>query len=175
MTDVRDALKHTLIRTVEATCEILTFMFPMPPPEDDTAGERSEEIARVRVHFDGPFAGSLLLGMPRSMLPALAANMLGVDAETTTPEQREDAASELCNVVCGNLLPAVAGARPVFTVGAPKLCERAPSAAPEARVSGRAWFDEGWVEAEFVVDEGLVALSSSFDPRDASARSEPGA
>lgn len=142
------------------TCETLAFMFAMPPPEEGPEPGEQEHagVFRVRVYFEGPVDGSLVLSVPREMLPELAANMLGLDAEATTREQRTDAARELCNVVCGNLLPAVAGAEPVFSVSPPELC--GDPAAPDsvACVSARTWLDEGWVEVEFSVTGGLEQL-----------------
>jgi hypothetical protein len=144
------------------TCETLAFMFPIPPPEEETdIGELEHScLQRIRVYFDGPVHGSLALTLPRSMLPALAANMLALDAESTTSDQRADAARELCNVVCGNLLPAVAGPDPVFAVSPPELCDQPPAADSAASASARVWLDEGWVEAELRVDGGLDRLTA---------------
>ena len=52
------------------------------------------------------------------MLPGLAANMLGVDEAPGSAEQA-DALGELANVLCGNLLPAIAGEQHVFILEAP--------------------------------------------------------
>jgi len=159
MTD--EKLFRTIVETTEMTCETLAFMFPMPPPEDapEPGEQEHAEVARVRVYFDGPITGSMVLSMPRSMLPMLAANMLGLDEDETTADQRRDAACELCNVVCGNLLPAMAGDEPVFSVSPPEICDAPPAADSDHSTSARVWLDEGWVEAEFAVNEGLSALN----------------
>ncbi|MGI5817237.1 MAG: chemotaxis protein CheX [Armatimonadota bacterium] len=170
MTRPTEQLERTLLEITEATCETLAFMFPTPPIEDESnaRGDYQGELTHVRVYFAGPFAGSLALSMPRSMLPALAANMLGLDEQSTTSEQRIDAARELCNVVCGNLLPAVAGREPVFSVSPPELCDDPGAPDSAACVRSRAWLDEGWVEARFTVDGGLDRLPHR-------RRDEPGA
>jgi len=162
VTDLREQFRHTIIETTEITCETLAFMFPMLPPEDgpEPGEQEHSELIRVRVYFEGLVDGALLLSMPGAMLPALAANMLGLDEAATTPEQRADAARELCNVVCGNLLPAVAGPEPVFSVSPPELCDDIPAPDSATCVSARTWLDEGWVEAEFSVTGGLDRLSS---------------
>ena len=69
MTD--DRLHRIIVETTEMTCETLAFMFPMPPPDDgpQPGEEEHGELARVRVYFDGPVRGSVVLSMPRSMLP----------------------------------------------------------------------------------------------------------
>ena len=150
-------LQQTIIDVTEMTCETLAFMFPMPAPEEgiDPGEQCHEDLVRTRVRFDGPFEGSLVVTIPRSMLRSLAANMLGLKPQATTRDQRADAACELCNVVCGNLLPAVAGTEPVFSVSPLRLCEAPPCPDSADCVSARAWFDEGWVEVQFSVDAGL--------------------
>jgi CheY-specific phosphatase CheX len=52
----------------------------------------------------------------------LAANMLG-QANAPPEEQQHDALGEVANVVCGNLLPRIAGAKEVFQLGPPQLVE----------------------------------------------------
>ncbi|MBD3293491.1 MAG: hypothetical protein GF393_11245 [Armatimonadia bacterium] len=156
----RERLRRTIVQTTDMTCETLAFMFPMLPPEDgrEPGEQEHDDVLRVRVYFEGPVDGSLVLSMPREMLPELAANMLGLDPDATTREQRADAARELCNVVCGNVLPAVAGPEPVFSVSPPELCSDAPAPDSAACVSARTWLDEGWVEVEFSVTGGIDRL-----------------
>ena len=146
---VNEQLETTLLQVTEETCELLAFMFPVSPP--DNVQDGSEEVSCVQVGFSGLFDGSLALAMPSGMLRALAANMLGLDPPATNPRQREDAAKELCNVVCGNLLPAIAGAQPVFAVSAPRICV-AEEISCNGAVVVRAWLSEGWIEARLVIE-----------------------
>lgn len=147
-----ERLERTLLQVTEQTCEALAFMFPVPAP--DAPGIDDGEIARVQVRFSGPCDGSLALTIPREILPSLAGNMLGLDPAATDARQREDAAKELCNVVCGNLLPAIAGPEPVFSVSAPRL--RAPEQIERQEgVSVRTWLSEGWIEAHLSLEAGL--------------------
>ena len=110
-------LNEPLRQVAEETFESLAFMFAMPG-DDEFGPDPDAPLAVARVSFHGPFAGELHLGVSRDMLPDLAANMLGMDEQATapTPEQQADALRELLNVVCGNLLPAIAGAEAVFNV-----------------------------------------------------------
>ena len=56
------------------------------------------------------------------MLAELTENMLGLDmGEETAIETQHDAMKELANVVCGNVLPGIAGTTAVFNVAAPVL------------------------------------------------------
>jgi CheY-specific phosphatase CheX len=73
------------------------------------------------VTFTGAFDGRLVLAVSRGILKELAANMLGVEHASPTPEQQDDALKEMVNVVCGNLLPVLAGPQPVFHMSAPEI------------------------------------------------------
>jgi len=111
-------LDQILSLTAEAVFESLAFLLPMP---EEGEAPLSPMVA-AQVDFSGPFDGTLAMVAESSMLPALAANMLGTeDGIVPSHDQQEDAFKELLNVLCGNLLPALAGAESVFTVHAPQL------------------------------------------------------
>lgn len=149
------ALESVLLDVLETTCETLAFMFPVPPPDQGT----DEPATGVRVRFEGPISGCLALAAPDGMLSSLAANMLAVDPSDVTDEQRLDALKELCNVVCGNLLPRLVGPVPVFHVGTP---EREPDAvAHDAEaLTACTWLEEGWVQATLTVEGGLHPIET---------------
>lgn len=127
-------LDATLRQVAEDTFQSLAFIFPAEGDADaplDAAsglepragGPQSKfGVAGVAVEFTGPFGGRMTLGVSYAMLPVLAANMLGLD-EGTLPsdDQQDDALKELLNVICGNVLPALAGTESVFNVQAPRL------------------------------------------------------
>ncbi len=81
-----------------------------------------DSAVAASVSFAGPFSGNLIMVVSGQILPELTGNMLGVDdnAETTL-EQRHDALKELINVICGNLLPTIAGKHSIFNVNAPVI------------------------------------------------------
>ena len=111
-------LDQVLSATAEETFETLAFMCTIPEEESPPASVAA--VARVAVEFDGPFAGQLVVGVSASMLPAVAANMLGLEpGAAPTNKQRQDALKELANVICGNLLPRIAGPKAVFNVRPP--------------------------------------------------------
>jgi CheY-specific phosphatase CheX len=81
---------------------------------------KKEPEVSVQVSFSGPYCGTLYLSISDSILPKLAANMLGED----TPPAEElqcDALGEFANVICGNLLPKIGGTQAVYDVGVPLL------------------------------------------------------
>jgi CheY-specific phosphatase CheX len=112
-------LKHILTGVANDTLERLAFMFAFP--DDDRRQDGPEPAVTGCVEFSGLFCGSLVVRVPTCVMPEMAANMLGLedDAEISGEAQR-DALKELTNVICGNLLPAVAGDQVEFNIGAPE-------------------------------------------------------
>src|SRR5438552_4102362 len=104
-------LSATLFHAAAATFEDLAFQLPMP---DGGSRQPDRQVVAI-VDFRGPFAGRLELGLSESMLPTVAANMLGQIDPPPIAEQH-DALGELANVICGNLLPEIAGTGPVFLI-----------------------------------------------------------
>lgn len=111
---------QSLSRATTATFEELALLFP----EHDLSPEQAAaplDVA-VSVEFRGPLRGRLVLRASSSILSAIAANMLGEDASRQAPLQR-DALGEIANVICGNVLPVIAGAEAVFHLSAPHVHE----------------------------------------------------
>lgn len=95
--------------------EQMGFLFVEPASgEDDEAGPS----ATARVSFDGPLRGCVCLTVPESILPELAANMLGQD-DAPEPRLQRDALGEMANVICGNVVPVLGGPGAVFRLGRP--------------------------------------------------------
>jgi len=111
--------ENTLLQVAERTFEELAFLIPLG---DQEAVEQTPDRHIVAsIHFRGPFSGTLFIAVPTTMLPELARNMLGLDQDP--PEDKQlDAFKELLNVVCGNLLPELAGPQALFDVSPPQLC-----------------------------------------------------
>ena len=77
----------------------------------------SDETIVASIHFSGHFEGDLFLETSCDLLPVIGMNMLGLDDENSlTHEEQKDAFRELLNVICGNLLPALAGQKAVFNI-----------------------------------------------------------
>lgn len=113
---LEERMSHVAIDTLEK----LAFMFAF----SDEGGEDPPRDSAVTgsVSFTGPFSGTLLVIMSIEVLQELAGNMLGLDdGEETTQDHRSDALKETMNVICGNLLPAIAGDEVVFDIGAPRI------------------------------------------------------
>jgi CheY-specific phosphatase CheX len=104
------------------TAAALTFEelgFMLPTEEVDQQQRDTPLDTAVSITFQGPYNGQLVVLTCGEMLPMLAANMLGED-EASEREQR-DALGEVANVICGNMLPGLAGAKAVFNLSAPQF------------------------------------------------------
>jgi chemotaxis protein CheY-P-specific phosphatase CheC len=117
---MRAKLEERMSQVAIDTLEKLAFMFAF----SDEGGEDLPRDSAVAgsISFTGPFSGTLLVTMSIEVLQELAGNMLGLDdGEETTQDHRSDALKETMNVICGNLLPAIAGDEVIFDIGVPKV------------------------------------------------------
>jgi CheY-specific phosphatase CheX len=127
------AIERQLSAVTAETLERIAFLFAAaakPAPAADGA-----PLETVRVEFSGPFSGAVELGLSAAVLEELAANMLGAEEGSVPPvDDQHDALRELVNVVCGNLLPAVAGHEAEFRIHTPHIVSEreAVSADPAA-------------------------------------------
>ncbi|OQX27937.1 MAG: hypothetical protein BWK80_02820 [Desulfobacteraceae bacterium IS3] len=127
-----EQIKETLYNVAGEVLEKLAFIFSFPEEEREPMDYSDAVIARVS--FTGPFKGTLTMAVSAEVIPEIAGNMLGLeDNFDSTKEQQGDALKELINVICGNLLPVIAGKQTVFNVEAPGII-----AADEITVSGNA-------------------------------------
>lgn len=110
----KDALSHVVADVLER----FAFSFA---EEDDGAVAVEDEWLRADLAFRGPEHGTVILAMPRALALSLGDNILGTDGAASGPEVGEDAARELCNITCGELLPLLFGSEAVFDLGVPVL------------------------------------------------------
>ncbi len=141
-------MDQSLSQTTAATFEELALLFPEyePSPEQEAA----PLDVTVSVDFRGPFTGRLVVSASACILPAIASNMLG-EASGRQPPLQRDALGEVANVICGNLLPSIAGAEAVFHLSAPRVhdADETPSRDGDAPSA----------TATFGVESGRVATS----------------
>jgi hypothetical protein len=109
--------RHLAEVTID-TLERLGFLFASVAEEPPAPSEAA--LGTVGVAFEGSFAGELEVSLSGPVLTELAANMLGtMEGDPLSFDQQLDALKELANVICGNLLPVIAGSETEFTIGAP--------------------------------------------------------
>ena len=149
------------------------FMLPMPEAQAEQETTENGLAVVVSVRFSGPFSGTLFLGVSAGMLPELAANMLGVDEGDDAPPlaKQQDALKELANMICGNILPRIAGVEAEFNVYAPQLTSGQPvprddgDSSPIAQT--RMLLDSGVAELALVSEgPGWTMVSAGASPED---------
>jgi CheY-specific phosphatase CheX len=127
-------------------------------PQDEAPAPGPLPMRAAAIAFDGPFSGELVVRASAELLPHLAANMLGLDEPSAaSADQQEDALKELANVICGNLLPALAGREPVFRVGVPRTLTADEPAPGQQPAAARLFLDVGRVELALSVNQPAAA------------------
>jgi CheY-specific phosphatase CheX len=152
---------QSLSQTTAATFEDLALLFPESELTPEQAAEPFETT--VSVDFRGPLTGRLVLRASACVMPAIAANMLGEDESRQIPLQR-DALGELANVICGNVLPIVAGAEAVFHLSAPRVHSAGEQLSrDEDAPAAQAMFgvEDGRVESQLFVFGDVTALAGA--------------
>jgi CheY-specific phosphatase CheX len=148
-------LEQKIYRAAALTFEELGLMLPM----EEEAVDRRQPYVAVCVDFTGPFCGSMVIKACDELLGALAANMLGV-SETPSQDEQRDALGEVANVMCGNLLPAIAE-NEIFHLEAPRLLENVddpPSCNEDPVADVHIILDEGSADVLLFVENEIPAL-----------------
>jgi CheY-specific phosphatase CheX len=143
-------MRSPLATASTATFEALGLLLPDAEP---SAEQLAAPLARgVRVTFAGPFAGALTVRVSDDVATTLAANMLGVDAIAGEDRLVRDALGEVANVICGNLLPELAGRAAVFHLGAPEPVPASAAGADRPSLAVTLGVDAGRAEVALHVD-----------------------
>ena len=144
------ALEKALYKAAALTFDELGFMLPSPELEE---GQKSAAASiAVSVSFQGPVNGMVHITLCGELLPILAANMLGAEGVPSKPQQH-DALLEVANVICGNLLPLMAGTTPVFNVGLPQVQKDPTASSKETMVAfSQIGIEEGRAELRLFLD-----------------------
>ena len=143
----RNKLSEALFDTACSVLEEGAYVLVDPPGEEIQAASGPANAARVEFH--GHFAGALLREVPEELALEMAQNMLNEPDDSEGAAR--DAVKELLNMVCGSLLPAIAGTEPEFAIGAPEEVGRGEVDA--------AALDPNAVGAELSVDGRGVRLA----------------
>jgi Chemotaxis phosphatase CheX len=138
-----------LLQAAVLTFEGLCFWFP----DSVLAAEHLQAPfeAAVRVSFQGPVAGCLVLRLYGSLLASLAGNMLGEESCWLSAKQY-DAFGEVANVICGNVLPRIMHPQALFQLGVPEIIG---PAAPDGKVLS--------AEVQLGLEDGRVELQLFTD------------
>lgn len=119
-------LRDRLQRAAELTFEELAFLFTdfeLSPPQ-----RAAPFCAGSTICFSGPYRGQLVVHLYGDLLQTIAANMMGED-EPVDASLQADSLKEITNVICGNLLPMIAGPDAVFQLDPPSYLNQPGQAA----------------------------------------------
>lgn len=153
---MNQALSRKLAEVTADTLGKLAFIFAFPT--ETVPAMDGQGLETVRVDFNGPCCGVMELGLPASTLNEIAVNMLGAgDGEPLTVEQQNDALKELANVVCGNLLPALAGDAAEFSLHAPYIATGVGRPASEPDAVGYLMLEGGACRVWLRLEHGPLA------------------
>jgi CheY-specific phosphatase CheX len=124
---MNEKISKILAGIAAETFEGLAFMFGFP--EEDENADSGESVVVTRVGFHGPFSGNMIMTVTQQTVKELTENMLGLDEDDAeiSPDDQADALKETVNVICGNLLPAIAGKDAVFDIQPPEILVDASS------------------------------------------------
>ncbi len=98
----------------------------LPSSDLNDAQKRARPDAAVAITFRGRFSGRLVLTVSGPILAVVVGNMLGEEESEMPREAQLDALGELANVICGNVLPEIAGDREPFSLTPPELLAEIP-------------------------------------------------
>lgn len=116
-----DIAVNTLRNVFVEVAEAMIFMF-VESPDDTALDARDPVYIQTFMGFSGPFQGALALTVPEAACPEIAAHILGIDPSHEEAKRLQyDALKEFLNVLCGNLLGAVAREEAVFNLMAPDV------------------------------------------------------
>jgi CheY-specific phosphatase CheX len=138
-----NSLETQLYRATVLTFEDLGFVIPSPDLQRKQKAAALE--AAVSIGFHGPVQGDLVLAIGGGILPLMAANMLGEARVRPSVGLQQDALGELANVICGNVLPDIAGTESAFDLDPPRLlpAERVRRTAPPPNAEAHVGLGDG--------------------------------
>lgn len=120
--------RQVLFETTQHVLENAAFLFAAPEFGSQQANPVRPAKMAATVEFGGPWQGCLHLCLTQGLAEQAATNMLAADDENPDVLARAQAAvNELANIVCGHILPLLAGSESEFHILAPET--GAPGAA----------------------------------------------
>lgn len=153
---MNEKIVKALYRAAALTFEELGFMFPSQDLDPLQKFAPVDGVASV--DFEGPCSGRLVVRLAGGVLPVLTANMMG-ELEAPSEKLQDDAIGEIANIICGNLLPSLAGVKQVFHLDPPITRPPRDAVAPVAGLTPEAEVQIGLEEGR--ADILLFIISST--------------
>jgi CheY-specific phosphatase CheX len=117
----------------DAVVEVLEKMFFIEATEPETTEPEANEPGAapsvlVQLSFDGDPAGVFRLSAAPAAAVRIAADFLGEDADSVTPDHVGEVVRELANMICGSVLSRIES-RATFRLAPPELLAADPPGA----------------------------------------------
>lgn len=145
--------QKSLMEAAVQTFEDLGMMLLNEELTDDQKEVKKE--ASVMVTFSGPFSGRLEITVFGEVTEKLARNISGSE-ELSSDILSLDALGEIANVICGNVLPRIAGVREIFHLTSPTPINSEPTDRDTKMViiaDSHLGLEDGRAEIKLLVDE----------------------
>ena len=126
MTD--PSIREALSSAVAGVLESMFFLEALPEAAEPCA---EDESVTVGVTFEGDPPGCFHMRIARRAAGTIAADFLGLDADSLTPQQSTDVTLELANMICGAVLSRIESSA-IFRLGAPQIESGAGGPLPPA-------------------------------------------
>ena len=113
-------MKQALVIVAPRILEEAAFIFSEPLEGPDQPGDEWTPVGVERL-WEGPSNGLMRLWADSSLLPVLAANLLGIEEDDPLcAEKGLDAVKEILNMIVGNSLTEAWGPGPIFQLHIPE-------------------------------------------------------
>ena len=151
---MKEKCRKSLMEAAVQTFEDLGMMLLN---EELTKEQREAKIeASVMVTFEGPFTGRLEVTVYGAVTKKLASNISGSE-EISSDILSLDALGEIANVICGNVLPRIAGSKEIFHLTSPQsldtVSESQKGAGLDLLADAKLGLEDGRAEINLFVDQ----------------------
>jgi hypothetical protein len=147
MDNIQEIALQTITRVLESAAFIFTDGLDKEKPLAKTW-----EAQGVSLRFSGGPSGVFHMWVGKGFSCSVAANMLGIDAESGTAQSKGlDALKEILNMIVGNFITAAFGDKPLFELGIPAPADAALME-KHMNASGAVWLQAEGNPVLFVVE-----------------------
>ncbi len=144
--------KREIYEAAEKTFEITCFLFPLE--EEEVSSESQERLLLSNmqsvVEFSGAIDGMVIITPSKSLLSAMAGNMLAIDEPNEA--EKEEALCEVANIISGNIAPIFSKEGDICYISPPQLFDSREKLTKKIRDSlketVRIFLDEGIADIE---------------------------
>lgn len=150
---MKTQIEKILIESTVKTLEDLCFIYQEPELKDAQENLPLEAAAEVKYRNDD-FTGRLLIESKGGLFSAIATNMLSND--NPSDQLKKDALGEIANIICGNVVPSLAGGGREYKIESPRslnkdeLLKEKKQEKPLSEITLN--FNQGRADIKFFVD-----------------------